>query len=242
VEIVHLVFLGELGAKLDKRRYAIKGGCNLRFFFHSPRHSEDLDLDIGGVPVATLQGDVRRIVTGRSFALTLASRDIEISGISAPKQTETTQRWKLQLRTGRVVAHTKIEFSRRTLEEGRAFESVDPTLIARYGLGPVLATHYDRPTAILQKARALAGRTETQARDVFDLDLLLGSDADVLGDLSEPERARIAESALSVGYGTLKSQVLAYLPADRQATYDSQQLWEHMVLRVVDALRVGRTP
>jgi len=37
VEQFHLVFLTLLGRALDKRLYAIKGGCNLRFYFKSFR-------------------------------------------------------------------------------------------------------------------------------------------------------------------------------------------------------------
>ena len=37
IERFHLLFLAQLGQKLDKRFYALKGGCNLRFFFKSIR-------------------------------------------------------------------------------------------------------------------------------------------------------------------------------------------------------------
>lgn len=237
VEITQLVFLSELGTKLGKDRHAVKGGCNLRFFFRSPRYSEDLDLDVGDVPVRTLQGNVRRVLEGTSFRVSLASAGIEVLGHSAPKQTETTQRWKLRLRAAPgVEAHTKIEFSRRTLAEGRLLERVDPGLIVRYGLSPVLVSHYDRSASLLQKARALAGRTETQARDVFDMDLLLGEGAPALLDLPAAERERMAERARSLDYATFKSQVVAYLPADRQELYATPRIWQRMVQRVVTAL------
>ena len=45
VELFHLLFLDQLGRKLDKRFYALKGGANLRFFARSLRYSEDIDLD-----------------------------------------------------------------------------------------------------------------------------------------------------------------------------------------------------
>lgn len=46
VELFHLLFLQQLGTRLEKKLYALKGGCNLRFFFRSVRYSEDLDLDV----------------------------------------------------------------------------------------------------------------------------------------------------------------------------------------------------
>ncbi len=45
-EQFHLLFLSLLGRKIDKRFYALKGGCNLRFFLESFRYSEDMDLDV----------------------------------------------------------------------------------------------------------------------------------------------------------------------------------------------------
>ena len=51
VEQFHLLFLEQLGRKLDKRHYALKGGCNLRFYLRSVRYSEDMDLDVQSTPV-----------------------------------------------------------------------------------------------------------------------------------------------------------------------------------------------
>jgi hypothetical protein len=39
VEQFHLLFLDQLGRKLDKRNYALKGGCNLRFYLRSIRYA-----------------------------------------------------------------------------------------------------------------------------------------------------------------------------------------------------------
>jgi len=239
VEITHIAFLGELGTKLGKERYAVKGGCNLRFFFRSPRLSEDLDLDVGDVPLRTLQGNVERVLSSRSLRLTLASAGIELVRHSAPKQTETTQRWKLELRAaGNVTAHTKLEFSHGALAAGRLLERIEPALIVRYKLSPALVSHYDHSAALLQKAHALSGRAETQARDVFDLDLLLGGEGTALLALPQRDRERMAECAVSIDYAAFKSQVVAYLPPEQQELYATQDVWEQMVLRVVTALGV----
>ena len=46
IELFHLVFLRALVAKgEDKTLIALKGGCNLRFYFDSVRYSEDIDFD-----------------------------------------------------------------------------------------------------------------------------------------------------------------------------------------------------
>ena len=58
VELFHLLFINQLGRKLNKRFYALKGGCNMRFFFKSPRYSEDIDLDVQSIDVAFLREKV----------------------------------------------------------------------------------------------------------------------------------------------------------------------------------------
>lgn len=241
VEIFHLVFLAELGAKLDRALYAVKGGCNLRFFFGSRRYSEDLDLDVHKVSKETLQRKVDQLLSGRSLALSLSAHGIQIAATSRPKQTETTQRWKLELALANASAHTKLEFSRRGLRSGIEFGPASRALLGNYGLSPTLLSHYGRRAAIEQKVGALAGRSETQARDVFDLDLLLSGAADAdMPVLAEALRTAAIERALSVDFATFKSQVLAYLPAEDRAAYDDERTWEQLVLRVVQALEATR--
>lgn len=240
VELFHLLFLAELGDKLDRRIYAVKGGCNLRFFFGSPRYSEDLDLDLDKLAVGTLRNKVDRLLQGRSLALSLAAHTLEITAISRPKQTETTQRWKIGLSSAGQALHTKVEFSRRGLGTDVYVEPVDRALAGNYRLRPMLLSHYGRQQAFEQKVGALVGRSETQARDVFDLDILLsGSDQVHVEGLSRGLRLRACERALAVDYDTFRAQVLVFLPVEQQALYDDRASWEHLVLRVVDRIGDG---
>ena len=41
VELFHLLFLRQFNQQISGKLYAIKGGCNLRFFFDSIRYSEN---------------------------------------------------------------------------------------------------------------------------------------------------------------------------------------------------------
>jgi hypothetical protein len=237
-EVFHLLFLSQLGTKLDKKLCAVKGGCNLRFFFGSPRFSENLDLDVTTIQQDTLLHKIDRLLGGRPLTLQLAAKGLELEGFTAPKQTLTTQRWKVQLSGGPGRAlHTKIEFSRRGLSEGVAFEPVDPALVRAYKVSAVSATHYVLDAALAQKVAALAGRAETQARDVFDADFLLRSGANP-DTLSPDARARISEAlanATAVTFDAFSGQVLPYLPEDQQADFDAPT-WDAAVLRVVKAL------
>ncbi len=244
VEVFHLTLLGHIGGKLDKQKWALKGGCNLRFFFKSPRYSDDMDLDVQGVDVDVLRDKVRSILSGKPFKTILEVRGIAVEHVTEHKQTDTTQRWKFGLTVPGQdePTPTKIEFSRRGLDAGTAFEPVSPGIIRFYELPPLMANHYGAPAVWRQKTAALLNRAAPQARDVFDLHLLLdtglkpslgpaGTDA---ADL-----ARIKESILAVDFGQFKSQVISYLEPDLQARYDSEETWDALRWRIIEALGEG---
>lgn len=54
-EVFHFLFLERLLKISDAGIYVLKGGVNLRFFFLSPRYSEDMDLDVLAGSVPTLK-------------------------------------------------------------------------------------------------------------------------------------------------------------------------------------------
>jgi hypothetical protein len=224
--------------------FVLKGGCNLRFFHQSIRYSEDMDLDLGGIGAQAFRDKMNEILASRPFAQILEARGLAIERVSAPKQTETTQRWKLGLRDDRAAAPlpTRIECSRRGLDPGVAFGSIDPRLARAYQLPPLMVSYYDAPAALRQKIGALAGRREPQPRDVFDLHHLFGTGAaaTVGPGLARNIVERACASALAIDFGMFKSQVLAYLEPDDQARFDSSPVWDTIVLEVVEALRGGR--
>ncbi len=240
-EIFHLVFLRHLESKLAKNLYALKGGCNLRFFFKSIRYSEDIDFDVKTVAIETLRAKVSKILRSPPFEQTLRSHDIEISHLSESKQTGTTQRWKLGLRVrGSTIAlPTKIEFSRRKMEGKIVFEPVDPDLIRSYHLYPVMTNHYDLETAFRQKIDALILRTGLQTRDIFDLKLLLERGADL--KLISPYISKKIDLAIErideCHFSDFKGQVVAYLAFDYQNYYDSPKIWQSIQYTLINSLK-----
>src|SRR5712691_5158792 len=98
VEKFHLLFLAQLGSRIDKRLYALKGGCNLRFFWKSIRYSEDIDFDVHTIARETLRKNVNQILSAPGFSRILRSSKIELGQLFEPKQTDTTQRWKVHAR------------------------------------------------------------------------------------------------------------------------------------------------
>lgn len=237
IELFHLLFLHAFGARVDRALYVLKGGCNLRFYCRSIRYSEDMDLDVRTMSVATLRNNVERVLAGPVLAQLLQTNGLALEGHSAPKQTETTQRWKLSVRrldAARSVP-SKIEFSRRRFDAGAEIAPVDPAVLRRYRLYPVLVQHYGLTPAFAQKVAALAGRSETQARDVFDLKLLLDQGAAPGAGLGKLLPAAI-EKAMSVGYDQFAGQVLAYLEPQYQDQYRARRIWESLQDEVVQRL------
>src|SRR5208282_1608261 len=138
IELFHLIFVAHLGRRVDKALFAIKGGCNLRFYCRSIRYSEDIDFDIRTMAPATLAGNVDTILASLAFAKELRVKQIEVEHITKAKQTDTTQRWKLAIRIAQGSAvPTKIEFSRRSgLDDDHLLEPVDAELVRNYELYP----------------------------------------------------------------------------------------------------------
>lgn len=245
IEIFHLLFLRAFGARVDKALFALKGGCNLRFFLKSIRYSEDMDLDIHTMSVGTLRNNVSRLLEAQSFAQALRAQGIEIARTSQPKQTQTTQRWKLTLHITESGAEvpTKIEFSRRGLDGEKAVEPVDAEIIRTYRLYPVIVQHYSVHTAFAQKVSALALREQVQSRDVFDLKLLLdaGGAEQPLPATAAANLAIAIDNALAVDYGAFAGQVLAFLEPEYQEHYGNRKAWAELQEQVVDGLEaLGR--
>ena len=245
IELFHLQFVRLLCAGPDKDRFAIKGGCNLRFFFESVRYSEDIDLDVARIPVHKLNERVTRILSGSALGTPLRSRGISITDVSAPKQTDTTQRWKVALgvESRSLPLHTKIEFSRRTAREEAEVAPIAASVLADYQLLPMLAPHYGVHAAMRQKVSALAGRSTVQARDVFDLAVLLsrtGGKLERLGGARELV-AKATDRAMEISYADYKAQVLSYLKPENAEEYGTRAAWDAMRTQAVDALEKARS-
>jgi hypothetical protein len=182
---------------------------------------------------------VNQILAAPGFNQILRSFKIQLTKVSEPKQTDTTQRWKVHLQTevSGMDLPTKIEFSRRKFDPGVIFGPVDPELLAGYNLSPVIVSHYDLGSAFGQKVEALLDRRETQARDIFDLAFLSERGAKSLTTNIEKERlARAREIVLTVSFDQFRSQVVAYLAPEYQEYYGSKSAWASVQKNVVRAL------
>jgi len=245
-EVFHFCFLERLLKLSDPAIYILKGGVNLRFFFNSPRYSEDMDLDVFAGSVATLKKNGYKILQDAAFKRSLRLFDIEDIEINDPnkaKQTTTTQRFRFALITP--AGHrlpTKVEFSRRKQDvaDDAPMEFIDPDIARQYRKLAFRCRHYSGEVAVVQKIKALAGRKVTQARDVFDLAILFAGGYS-LPTLKEPSITR-SEFAQAIGclmgltWSDYQGQVVEFLDIESREEYGTESAWESLQGWVLETL------
>lgn len=250
VELFHFVFLERLLRQTSPSLYVLKGGVNLRFFEHSPRYSEDMDLDVhhDRVAVQTLKKNGYKILDDAAFRRVLMSAgiaDVQVNDPKKAKHTQTTQRFRatLVLESGQRLA-TKVEFSRRGVDESQLkVERISPEVARRHGRTAYDVQHYVPSAAARQKIEALAGRPQTQARDLFDFALLEARgavDDDLLGSIDAEVRERAAAAVSSLTYVDWEGQVLEYLEEDAVDAYAREDRFDSLQLRALELLESGR--
>lgn len=245
IESFHLLFLQALGSHRDQRWYALKGGANIRYFFGSPRYSNDIDLDVIGKEGWQVGELVDNVLQGTALRVIARTAGIEVADLSVSKQTDTTQRWKLGLRRLRSPGHpvrTKIEFSARvTTSDDVELSRVPDDIVAPYGILSPVVQHYGLTAAIEQKIAALALRNATKARDVFDLDLLLRqrrAKPAQTEPLATEYALAAANKARSVGYAAYCSEVLPFIDPEVLALYEQEDTWHTMREGVIRQLEL----
>lgn len=244
-EVFHFCFFERLLKVADANLFVLKGGVNLRFFFHSPRYSEDMDLDVVAGSVATLKKNGYKVLEDaalRRILRTYGIADVEVNDPDKAKHTETTQRFRVQLVTaGGERLPSKIEFSRRaSAAGGREVAQVDSEIAHRYHRLAFRCQHYDGAAAVVQKVLALAGRPVTQARDVFDLDVLRRGGHTRKVELRElttqKQRAAAAANARALGFDDFAGQVLEFLDDEQRDEFAAVAVWRDMVAQVESLL------
>lgn len=243
-EIFHLEFLRRLGRSVKPGRYALKGGANLRFFFGSLRYSEDMDFDVKDIEVFFLSDTVMKIISAPSFGDYLMPFGIE--SITAPdiakaKQTLTTQRFKIHLKTeAGEDLFTRVEFSRRGFTGKAVVQPVSSEVLRNYGVAPLLASHYDADSAAVQKVKALAGRKILQARDVFDLFMLSSRKIDAKSGKNAVRKVdleRAYDNVFGVNYEQFRDTVIAYLSSEDQESFGSEEVFDAVRVRAAEFIK-----
>lgn len=240
IELFHAAFLQVATTQLPLADFALKGGGNLRFFLRSRRRSADLDLDYIGRDFARFAERMDKVMASRALAELVRMRDITlvVEGRRA-RDTAMVKRWKFKLaRPGMEDASSKIEFSSREPIGAPVLEQTDTELARQLGAVAVRLDHYPPVHAIEQKVNALARRSETEPRDVFDLDHLFLQYAGALDAATlEPALIRAAiERANEITYAAYRELVAEYLEEEFVPLFSSEQAWNDMVERVITRL------
>ncbi len=240
IECFHLAFIQALTSRFDQRHYVLKGGANLRYFFNSHRYSEDIDFDAVTEEVWKLEAKVDEALGSPAVTALLRSAGVTIARVAKPKQTDTTQRWKVLLAVSdrEEEISTKIEFSRRNGDRRWLLEAVPDRIVAPYALRAPTLLHYTAAPAIEQKVKALALRMETQARDVFDLELLFREHGNAVeaGALDSETLKAASERCLELPFEAFEAQVIPFVEPDVVDLYDNASSWEQTQSFVIDRL------
>lgn len=228
IEAFHLAFLQVFAAGARKQRCILKGGANLRYFFGSIRYSNDIDLDAIAVKDWRIEDAVDQALASAALSRILQTLDIGIEpgSIGKPKQTATTRRWRLGLIAPSMSAgdavRTTIELSARgDGSDDRELAPVPALVVRPYGLLAPTVMHYRIRAALEQKVAALAERSQTKARDVFDLDLLfrLHDREAKPRALAAPKAELAAERGIALTDADFETQVVPFLDPDVAEIY-----------------------
>jgi len=191
------------------------------------------------IAVATLEKSVSKILSSLPFKQILNTRAISIVNFTTPKQTETTQRWKIKLKvaSNTLEVNTKIEFSRRKAEMASVLEPIAKSLSINYNLRTIYVSHYPTDIALQQKILALILRTETQARDIFDINLLLQQGASIApNQFTAAELDTAIANANSISFAEFKAQVVSYLEYEYIKQYSDASIWQSIIDSVITYL------
>ena len=84
----------------------------------------------------------------------------------------------------------------------------------------------------------MINRTETQARDIFDLNLLLncGVKPECLNETLRKSIETAITHTMSVGFQEFKGHVVAYLLNEYQEYYNDPKIWNTMQSKIISML------
>jgi len=211
----------EIGVAFGKR-VVLKGGGALRFVFGSPRESEDLDYDVE--PALTKEKLAEKMVK------VLKTLGVEFS---APKQTQTVQRWKIVLLPG---IPFKLEFSRREeiLPAEIRVTTVDfsPWNLKESGM----VCHYPLDVLFRQKLSAMTSLHRLASRDVFDLYFItaLAVRAGVTLVLPGEVTAKsVLDKVMEISEQQVREELFPLLPPEIRETFE----YADMVVALDERLR-----
>jgi len=119
-------------------------------------------------------------------------------------------------------------------------ELIDPDIARRYRKLAYRCRHYPGEVAVTQKIKALAGRTVTQARDVFDLAILFSGGYTLstaqASLISKPQLSRAIDCLMGLSWDDYRGQVVEFLDSESRSEYGTEPAWKALQALVLDTL------
>lgn len=234
-DLVQARLLGALFSNSVRGEVALKGGFAMRVMAASTRYTKDIDLAASPtIPLRTVQSCVRKAIAGLA-----ASGLVQGLEVSEPKQTDTTQRWKIAGKVGGSVMHLTVEVSRRS--EAEATDVHMARYVPMPGLGAVPIACIGLPSLSAAKVDCLANPKREAPRDVYDLFLLIKMDVRPSPEaIKAYGRAKLAEirdtlwgKLEKMDYDVARQELLGFLPPETAAKI-TPDVWDEMRLEVED--------
>jgi len=114
-------------------------------------------------------------------------------------------------------------------------QSVSDRVLRPYKLAPLILPHYNIRATIVQKINAIASRSVTQARDIYDLFILNSqyTDSDKgEAEITDREKLRMAyDNLFAVNFEQFRDSVVSYLPPEEQVIYNNEPSWDEVRLK-----------
>lgn len=216
----------------------LKGGLAMRAMFGSSRYTKDVDLQANErLPIARVGSIVRQALNeaiGTGFLTDVT--------ITAPKQTNTVQRWKVGGKVGETDIHMTVEVSRRPMPPGNHVimgQVTDST-------GKTKPVYSFSSSAIAAgKVAALVSPHRVAPRDVYDLDLLITTDVeppiDLLMGMGREELTKALDQLWSklelMPYEVASEALIQYLPRAEAGKLDEAS-WEERRIRTGETVEL----
>lgn len=217
-------------------RLALKGGMAMRALFGSLRLTKDIDFERDpSLSNESLEKSLPRAMASAALESGLRGPTAKIS-----KHTRTTIRASLNAShaaTGEPVQF-EVEISGRGLPPASHLIRLDLQPPAEYFIAPFGVTAFDQHAMAASKVAALHSDHRSVPRDIYDLNDLIGQQADAtellrLADaqwLLEIQNKAIEKTSL-IGWDRANEELFPYLPKSVAQSITTER-WEEICLRV----------
>lgn len=226
-EALQAKLLVELMGNAVSKELVLKGGLAMRAVHGSKRHTKDIDLD---ADVTFSKERVQGLVARSISRVVTASPLISNVVVTAPKQTDTTLRWKINgtLAGTDTPMHLTVEVSRRNTTAHD--HVIDATLGDEFAPGAkgAVVRVLDSQALAVTKVMALTDPNRQAPRDIYDLHVLIRADVEPPIALLASQPKERLEAALNelwlkleaLPYAQFQQEVKPYLPQDIAKTID----------------------